>query len=88
VTFSAADDQYLAAQDPRRYPGMDGVVRCEEELRVGYRWWQPTSEVPLFPFGPGLSYPGSRKRRARGRTVRAAEPRTRMTGLEEHVGSA
>ena len=56
VTFPAADDQHPAAGNRERYPGVDGVVRYEEELRVGYRWWQSTGEVPLFPFGHGLSY--------------------------------
>ncbi len=56
MTFPAADDQHPAAHDPKRYPGVDGVVRYEEELLVGYRWWQSTGEVPLFPFGHGLGY--------------------------------
>jgi beta-glucosidase len=56
VTFPAADDQHPAAHDPRRYPGLAGVVRYEEELQVGYRWWQSTGAVPLFPFGHGISY--------------------------------
>ena len=56
MTFPAADDQHPAAQNPRRYPGVDGVVRYEEDLLVGYRWWQSTGQVSLFPFGHGLSY--------------------------------
>lgn len=56
MTFPRADDQHPAGRDRRRYPGVDGVVRYDEELLVGYRWWQATGETPLFPFGHGLSY--------------------------------
>ena len=56
VTFPAADDQHPAADDPRHYPGVEGKVYYDEELLVGYRWWQASNERPLFPFGHGLSY--------------------------------
>src|SRR5206468_12165094 len=56
MTFPRADDQHPAGRDPRRYPGVDDVVRYHEELLVGYRWWHATGETPLFPFGHGLSY--------------------------------
>ncbi|MGW0336930.1 beta-glucosidase [Streptomyces sp. NPDC003011] len=56
MTFPRADDQHPAGADPRRYPGSDGVVRYDEELLVGYRWWHATQRTPLFPFGHGLSY--------------------------------
>jgi len=38
------------------YPGKDGVVRYEEGLFVGYRWFDTKQIEPLFPFGHGLSY--------------------------------
>jgi beta-glucosidase len=38
------------------YPGKDGVVRYEEGLLVGYRWFDTKGIEPLFPFGHGLSY--------------------------------
>jgi beta-glucosidase len=38
------------------YPGKDGVVRYEEGLLVGYRWFDTKNIEPLFPFGHGLSY--------------------------------
>jgi beta-glucosidase len=38
------------------YPGTNGVVRYEEGLLVGYRWFDTKNIAPLFPFGHGLSY--------------------------------
>ena len=38
------------------YPGRDGLVRYEEGLLVGYRWFDTKKIEPLFPFGHGLSY--------------------------------
>jgi beta-glucosidase len=38
------------------YPGANGVVRYEEGLLVGYRWFDTKNIAPLFPFGHGLSY--------------------------------
>lgn len=38
------------------FPGKEGVVRYEEGLLVGYRWFDTKAVAPLFPFGHGLSY--------------------------------
>ena len=38
------------------YPGTNGIVRYEEALLVGYRWFDTKGIEPLFPFGHGLSY--------------------------------
>ncbi|HJQ31112.1 MAG TPA: glycoside hydrolase family 3 C-terminal domain-containing protein [Pyrinomonadaceae bacterium] len=38
------------------YPGRSGMVRYEEGLLVGYRWFDTKQVAPLFPFGYGLSY--------------------------------
>jgi beta-glucosidase len=40
----------------RAYPGSGGVVKYEEGLLVGYRWFDARKIEPLFPFGHGLSY--------------------------------
>jgi beta-glucosidase len=57
VTFPASDIQGPApATKPARYPGVNGTVRYDEGLDVGYRWYDATGQRPLFPFGYGLSY--------------------------------
>jgi beta-glucosidase len=38
------------------YPGKNGVVRYDEGMLVGYRWFDTKDIEPLFPFGHGLSY--------------------------------
>jgi len=38
------------------YPGQDGVVRYQEGLLVGYRYYDRAAVEPRFCFGHGLSY--------------------------------
>jgi beta-glucosidase len=42
--------------DPRAYPGLNGHVRYDEKLNIGYRHHDATGIAPLFPFGFGLGY--------------------------------
>lgn len=49
-------DNPTQSQDPEVYPGLDGKVRYEEGLFIGYRHYDRTGIAPLFPFGFGLSY--------------------------------
>lgn len=55
VTFPRSDRQG-PLNDPARFPGTEDVVRYDERLRVGYRWYDATGQKPLFAFGHGLSY--------------------------------
>jgi len=38
------------------FPGKDGKVNYEEDILVGYRWFDTKKITPQFPFGFGLSY--------------------------------
>ncbi|WP_238365366.1 beta-glucosidase [Mesobacterium pallidum] len=56
-TFPARwEDNPTRSQDPEVYPGLDGRVRYEESLMIGYRHYDAQGITPLFPFGHGLSY--------------------------------
>jgi beta-glucosidase len=44
------------SQDREIYPGLDGKVRYEEGVFIGYRHHDRTGTPPLFPFGHGLSF--------------------------------
>lgn len=38
------------------YPGTGGVLRYEERLLAGHRWYDAQGIAPRYPFGHGLSY--------------------------------
>ncbi|MET3876384.1 glycoside hydrolase family 3 C-terminal domain-containing protein [Chitinophaga sp. OAE865] len=40
------------------FPGRELSVNYEEDILVGYRWFDTKKIVPQFPFGYGLSYTG------------------------------
>jgi beta-glucosidase len=55
TTFPASEGQGPATQGAQ-YPGVDGVVHYDEDIFVGYRYYDRFAEEPQFPFGFGLSY--------------------------------
>ncbi len=55
VTFPA-DEVSGPTDRVERYPGVGTTVRYDEDLLVGYRWYDKKDVKPLYPFGFGLSY--------------------------------
>jgi beta-glucosidase len=55
VTFPASLSQVPAAS-ASQFPGTHGQVLYSEGIDVGYRYYDAHNEIPLFPFGYGLSY--------------------------------
>ncbi|WP_423066385.1 beta-glucosidase family protein [Devosia sp. CN2-171] len=49
-------DHPAQSQDREVYPGLDGKVRYEEGVFIGYRHYERHGIAPLFPFGFGLGY--------------------------------
>lgn len=49
-------DNPTHSQDAEIYPGLNGHVRYEEGLLIGYRHYDRHGITPLFPFGFGLGY--------------------------------
>lgn len=50
------EDNPTRSQDPEIYPGLDGVVRYDEGLFIGYRHYDTQDIAPMFAFGHGLGY--------------------------------
>jgi beta-glucosidase len=50
------NDNPVHSQDREIYPGLNGKVRYEEGVFVGYRHYDRQGIAPMFPFGFGLSY--------------------------------
>jgi beta-glucosidase len=49
-------DNPAHSQDREVYPGLEGKVRYEEGIFVGYRHYDRVGMTPLYPFGFGLGY--------------------------------
>lgn len=49
-------DNPAHSQDREVYPGLEGKVRYEEGIFVGYRHYDRMGLTPLYPFGFGLGY--------------------------------
>jgi beta-glucosidase len=49
-------DNPTHSQDPEIYPGINGHVRYEEGVFIGYRHYDRMGTRALFPFGHGLGY--------------------------------
>jgi beta-glucosidase len=86
VTFPTASTN-SPVSSPTQFPGTDGTVGYSEGVDVGYRWYDSTGTVPLFPFGYGLSYttfryrdPKVRVRMRDGRPLVTATVRVTNTG--------
>ncbi|HZH77380.1 MAG TPA: glycoside hydrolase family 3 C-terminal domain-containing protein, partial [Archangium sp.] len=54
-TFPARDGQG-PIQSRSQFPGVGATARYDEDILVGYRWYDTKGLQPLFPFGHGLSY--------------------------------
>lgn len=50
------EDNPTRSQDPEVYPGLDGRVRYEERLNIGYRHYDRSGIAPMYAFGHGLGY--------------------------------
>ncbi len=89
ITFPASDEQGPAPPSrPERYPGVNGDVRYDEGLLVGYRWYDATGQRPLFPFGYGLSYADFRFGDLHvGHDGQAIVASTRVTNVSRRAGS-
>ena len=87
---------------PRNYPGLEApdgsiaVTHFDEQMLVGYRWWDGHKQKPLYPFGYGLTYSpmklGDVAVAAKGKTVRVTAkvrnlgPRSDSEVVQVYVG--
>lgn len=55
-TWPARLQDTVAAGNPPAYPGVEGHVRYEEGVFIGYRHFEQRGIEPQFAFGHGLSY--------------------------------
>jgi beta-glucosidase len=55
VTFPRRPED-TPTHPPERYPGVNGKAQYDEDVFVGYRWYDQHDIEPLFPFGHGLTY--------------------------------
>ncbi len=49
-------NKYEDFPSSKNYPGEDGIVEYEEDIFVGYRYFDSHYVEPRYPFGYGLSY--------------------------------
>lgn len=56
TTFARRYQDYSSAKDFPSSDGIDGEVRYNEDIYVGYRHFDTDSIRPLYPFGYGKSY--------------------------------
>jgi beta-glucosidase len=94
VTFPA-DETQGPGTTPATYPGTttaDGAldtVRFDENLAIGYRYYDQHGQAPLYPFGYGLSYARFAIETARVQALRdgGAEVRVRVVNASTRAGS-
>ncbi|MCP1415559.1 glycoside hydrolase family 3 protein [Paenarthrobacter sp. A20] len=55
LTFPSSE-QLTPVSSPELYPGIDGRVDYDDDLLVGYAWYDATNTEPAFEFGHGLGY--------------------------------
>lgn len=55
ITFGRRAADY-PTESEEAFPGIDGVAQYDEDVFVGYRYFDEHGVKPLFPFGHGLSY--------------------------------
>ncbi|MDR3367073.1 MAG: glycoside hydrolase family 3 C-terminal domain-containing protein [Prevotellaceae bacterium] len=54
-TLAYSLEQY-PAHAFNNFPGRNGTVRYDDDIFVGYRWFDTKKQPTLYPFGHGLSY--------------------------------
>jgi beta-glucosidase len=55
LTFPRSEDQ-TPVSSVDHYPGVNGQVSYDDDVLVGYAWYDATGTEPAFPFGHGLGY--------------------------------